>query len=96
MAERLNKVLAHAGIASRRGVEALILQERITVNGEVVTDVGRKVDPAVDDIRFDGERVKFTQSENLLYYALYKPRHVKVTATDIVGKKHEITRPWGS
>lgn len=82
MAERLNKVLAHAGVASRRGVEELILQERITVNGEIVTDVGRKVEVGVDDIRVDGEKVKFEQSENHLYYALYKPRHVLTTVSD--------------
>lgn len=82
MAERLNKVLAHAGVASRRGVEELILQERITVNGETVTDVGRKVDLGVDDIRVDGEKVKFEQAQNHLYYALYKPRHVLTTASD--------------
>lgn len=82
MAERLNKVLAHAGVASRRGVEELILQERIVVNGEIVTDVGRKVDPMVDDIRVDGEKVKFEQAQTHLYYALYKPRHVLTTVSD--------------
>ncbi len=82
MAERLNKVLAHAGVASRRGVEELILQERILVNGEIVTDVGRKVDPMVDDIQVDGEKVKFEQVQTHLYYALYKPRHVLTTVSD--------------
>jgi 23S rRNA pseudouridine2605 synthase len=80
MEERLNKVLAHAGVASRRGVEALIAQQRITVNGEVVTDMGRRVSPG-DDIRVDGDRVKLAHADTL-YYALYKPRHVLSTASD--------------
>jgi 23S rRNA pseudouridine2605 synthase len=82
MTERLNKALAHAGVASRRGVEELIVQERITVNGEIVTDMGRKVDPSVDDIRVDGEKVKFERTTSHIYYALYKPRHVLTTVSD--------------
>jgi 23S rRNA pseudouridine2605 synthase len=75
--ERLNKILAHAGFGSRRAVEELIVQGRVTVDGEAATDLGRKVDPAAADIRCDGERVK---AEPLIYYLLNKPRGVVCTS----------------
>ncbi|NCU21581.1 pseudouridine synthase, partial [Candidatus Falkowbacteria bacterium] len=55
--ERLQKVLAHAGIASRRLCEQMIADGRVEVNGEIVTEMGRRVDPAVDVIHVDGSRV---------------------------------------
>jgi 23S rRNA pseudouridine2605 synthase len=77
--ERLNKVLAHAGLGSRRSCDELIAQGRVTVDGETVADLGRKVDPAVADVRCDGERVR---AEPLAYYLLNKPRGVVCTAAD--------------
>jgi 23S rRNA pseudouridine2605 synthase len=68
--ERLQKILARAGIASRRKCEDLIVQGRITVDGEVVTELGCRVDPDRQDVRFDGEALK---TEKLVYLLLYKP-----------------------
>ena len=55
---RLQKVLAAAGIGSRRACEALIDQGRVSINGETVTGQGRRVDPEVDVIHVDGERLQ--------------------------------------
>jgi 23S rRNA pseudouridine2605 synthase len=70
MSERLQKLLAQSGLGSRRYCETLIHDGRVTVNG-IVASIGMKADPAVDDIRFDGKRVK--RSEKLVYIAVYKP-----------------------
>ena len=56
--ERLQKVLAAAGVASRRAAEEMILEGRVTVNGRVVTELGTKVDPAVDHVKVDGRRIR--------------------------------------
>ncbi|MGD9049216.1 MAG: S4 domain-containing protein, partial [Anaerolineae bacterium] len=72
--ERLQKVLAHAGVASRRKSEKLILQGRVTVNGKVITRLGTKVDPDRDVIRVDGERVRIASSH--VYVMLNKPRGI--------------------
>lgn len=69
--ERLQKVLAHAGIASRRRCEEYILQGRVEVNGRVVTALGTQVRPGVDRIKVDGALV--TAPEEHVYYLLYKP-----------------------
>ena len=53
---RLQKALAQAGVASRRNAEILIEQRRVEVDGQVVTEFGTRVDPAVSVIRVDGER----------------------------------------
>jgi 23S rRNA pseudouridine2605 synthase len=70
--ERLQKILSAAGIASRRAAEEYIRQGRVTVNGTTVTELGTKADPAHDDIRVDGRRVKTPQKKR--YILLYKPR----------------------
>ncbi len=69
--ERLQKVLARAGIASRRKSEEYILAGRVTVDGKVVRELGTKVDPAVQDIRCDGQRLR---PEPKLYFVVNKPR----------------------
>ncbi len=74
--ERLQKVLARAGVASRRKCEELIAAGRVTVDGRVVTQMGVKVDSSRQDIRFDGERIA---SEKKVYYILNKPRGVLCT-----------------
>ena len=56
--ERLQKIMAHAGIGSRRRCEELITEGRVTVDGVTVADLGRKADPATADIRCDGQQVK--------------------------------------
>src|SRR5262245_3172577 len=77
---RLQKVLSRAGIASRRAAEELIVQGRVTVNGTTVRELGTKADPAADDIRVDGRRVKV--SERHRYILLNKPRGVVTTRSD--------------
>ncbi|MGH2544022.1 MAG: pseudouridine synthase, partial [Ardenticatenaceae bacterium] len=81
MEERLNKVLARAGMASRRGADELIETGRVSVNGAVVRELGLKVDPEADEIRVDGERIHPERVPDR-YLALYKPRHVITTVTD--------------
>ncbi len=81
--DRLQKVMAHAGIASRRASEDLIAAGRVTVNGEVA-ELGRKVDASSDDIRLDGERVNV--DTDLVYVMLNKPQGVVSTADDPRGR----------
>ena len=57
-AERLQKILAASGVASRRAAEEMILEGRVTVNGKVVTELGTKADPAVDHVKVDGKRLR--------------------------------------
>jgi pseudouridine synthase len=82
--ERLQKVLARAGFASRRGAEALMQDGRVTVNGEIVRELGTKADPARDDIRVDGVRVKTAREP--VYIVLNKPRGVVTTRRDPSGR----------
>jgi 23S rRNA pseudouridine2605 synthase len=81
--ERLQKVLARAGLASRRRAEELITAGRVTVNGEVAA-LGRRVDVARDHVALDGVRVQADTS--LVHYLLYKPPGVVSTATDPEGR----------
>lgn len=80
MTARLQKILSAAGIASRRTAETLIEQGRVTVNGETVRELGTKADPASDDIRVDGRRVKAAGPRR--YLLLYKPRGYITTRSD--------------
>lgn len=82
--ERLQKILARAGIASRRKAEQLILAGRVSVNGEIVTELGSKADPERDEIKVDGRRVRLPREH--LYLALYKPRGVVSTLFDPQGR----------
>lgn len=68
--ERLQKVLAQAGLGSRRACEELITAGRVAVDGRVITELGVRVDPAQADIRVDGKRVA---QERLRYIMLHKP-----------------------
>ena len=83
MKERLQKIMAHAGIASRRKCEELILQGRVRVNGEMVTQLGTKVDPARDAIEVDGRPIT---PEEEVYIALYKPRGYLSDTRDFRGR----------
>ncbi len=83
--ERLQKVLARAGVASRRKAEELIRQGRVTVNRQVVTQLGTKVDPTRDEIRVDGQRVEIAPSR--VYVILNKPRGVLSTMEDERGRR---------
>jgi 23S rRNA pseudouridine2605 synthase len=80
MAERLQKLLSRAGVASRRAAEKLIAEGRVTVNGQTVREMGTKADPAADDIRVDGRRIK--AAERLRYILLNKPSGVVTTRSD--------------
>jgi 23S rRNA pseudouridine2605 synthase len=82
---RLQKLLSSAGIASRRTAEALILEGRVTVNGEVVRTLGAKADPAHDDIRVDDRRVK--AREHPRYVLLNKPAGYVTTRKDPQGRR---------
>jgi len=81
---RLQKVLAQAGVASRRAAEDLIFRGRVEVNGEKVTEQGRRVDPATDVIRVDGLRIP-PKAEHL-YLVLNKPAGVVSTMEDPRGR----------
>lgn len=82
--ERLQKVLAHAGIGSRRTCEEHMLQGRVRVNGHVITELGTRVHCGVDRIIFDGKPVEVEQE--CLYYALYKPVGYISTVDDPHGR----------
>jgi 23S rRNA pseudouridine2605 synthase len=82
-AERLQKVLAAAGVGSRRACEDLIVRRRVTVNGKVAT-IGDKVDPATAEIRVDGQRV--VTNTKMVYIAMNKPRGVVVSTDDDKGR----------
>ncbi|GAC1317179.1 MAG: pseudouridine synthase [Acidimicrobiales bacterium] len=81
--ERLQKVLARAGIGSRRACEELIADGRVTVNGEVA-DLGRRVDPQTDEVEVDGALVAV--AAGLVHYLLNKPAGVVSTADDPQGR----------
>ena len=83
--ERLQKILSAAGVASRRLSEELITAGRVSVNGTVVTELGTKADPNVDDIRVDGRRVKVERRRR--YILLYKPRGYVTTRSDPEGRR---------
>jgi 23S rRNA pseudouridine2605 synthase len=84
MPERLQKVLAAAGVASRRASEDLIVAGRVTVNG-VRARIGDKVDPVTDIVEVDGERVKV--DPDLVYVMLNKPQGVVTTTSDPEGRQ---------
>jgi 23S rRNA pseudouridine2605 synthase len=81
---RLQKVLAAAGIGSRRSCEILIDQGRVSINGEPVREQGRRVDPEVDVIHVDGERLQ--TKADVVVYALNKPKGVLTTMVDDQGR----------
>lgn len=81
--ERLQKVLAAAGIGSRRHCEELILEGRVTVDRNVVTELGTKVNPATQRIYVDSQVVKI---ERKRYFLLFKPKNVVCTANDPAGR----------
>ena len=76
---RLNKYIANSGVCSRREADNFILAGVVTVNGEVVTELGTKVNIYTDDIRFNGERLK---GEEKIYIVMNKPKGYVTTASD--------------
>jgi 23S rRNA pseudouridine2605 synthase len=81
--DRLQKVLARAGVASRRASEELILAGRVRVNGRVVTELGTKVDAYKDRVEVDGKRLV---AEKPAYYLVHKPREMVTTLDDPEGR----------
>lgn len=79
MRERLQKIVAAAGIASRRKAEQLIAEGHVTVNGQTVTKLGTQADPQQDHIKVDGKRIR---PEPLRYYVVNKPRGVLSAVSD--------------
>ncbi|MGD8375595.1 MAG: pseudouridine synthase [Acidobacteriota bacterium] len=82
---RLQKLLARAGVASRRGAEALIREGRVSVNGSAVQEMGVLADPRRDRIRVDGRRLPAPRRRRVL--ALNKPREVITTLSDPQGRR---------
>ena len=83
--ERLQKILANAGIASRRKAEELILAGRVSVNGETVTELGSKADLSIDRIKVDGRVL--SAPKHHLYFAFHKPKNVVSTVHDPEGRQ---------
>jgi 23S rRNA pseudouridine2605 synthase len=83
---RLNKIIADAGIASRRAADKLIEQGRVTINGKVVLELGIKADPKIDDIKVNGESLSTQKSKT--YLAFNKPRGVISTMSDPDGREN--------
>lgn len=83
MEERIQKILARMGVASRRKAEELIIEGRVTVNGKYA-ELGGKADPERDHIKFDGKLL--TKTERHVYYAFHKPRGVVTSLSDPEGR----------
>src|SRR5918992_1696627 len=77
---RLQKILSQAGVSSRRAAEKLMAEGRVSVNGKTIFELGTKADPATDDIRVDGRRIK--SAERPRYILLNKPRGYVTTRSD--------------
>jgi pseudouridine synthase len=82
--DRLQKILAHAGVASRRKAEQMIAQRRVTVNGHIVTEPGTKADPGEDVIKVDGKKIRLPS--RYVYVLLNKPKNVVSTSSDPEGR----------
>jgi 23S rRNA pseudouridine2605 synthase len=91
---RLQKFLADAGIASRRGGEAIITEGRVSVNGKTVTELGSKIDPDLDKVSVDGRPIK---AKRKLYLAVHKPPRLICSKSDPAerGTVHDLLpREW--
>lgn len=82
--ERLQKIIAKAGIASRRRAEEMISNGQVTVNGRVVTELGTRADSECDHVKVDGKLI--TKPEKHRYILIYKPRMVMTTVNDPDGR----------
>jgi len=82
-AERLQKLLSAAGVASRREAERMILEGRVTVNGHKVTELGVKADPAKDHVKVDGKLLRIAVARR--YVLMNKPKGLIVTREDPAG-----------
>lgn len=82
---RLQKVLASAGVASRRASEELIVQGRVKVNGRVVRELGTRIDPTTDQVQVDGRPIQLDPDR--IYLAFHKPKNVVSSMADEHGRK---------
>ncbi|KAG5191051.1 pseudouridine synthase [Tribonema minus] len=85
--ERLHKVLAHAGVDSRRQCEQMILDGRVRVNGKIVSSLGTRVDPRKDDLLVDGQKVALRSREETAWVAIHKPKGVITSTNDELGRR---------
>ncbi len=83
MQERLQKIIARAGVTSRRAAEELITGGRVRLNGRVVTELGTKADPRQDKVEVDGKRIT---APSPVYVVVHKPRNVVSTMSDPEGR----------
>lgn len=99
---RLQKYLAQAGLASRREAERMIADGRVAINGQIVTEMGRQVDPSRDEIRLDGELV--CERPPAVYLMLNKPTgylvsrgdtHARATVYDLLPESYHSLHPVG-
>ena len=81
---RLNKIIADAGVTSRRGADELIESGRVTVDGVIIREMGTKFDPALVEVMVDGETIQRTLSKS--YLVLHKPKGVLSTMFDPDGR----------
>lgn len=83
MKQRIQKLLANAGVASRRNVEEMVRQRRVSLNGRIVTDLPILIDPAIDKVEVDGEPIKLGNERGgegaRIYILLNKPKNVVAT-----------------
>jgi len=83
---RLNKIIADAGVASRRAADQLITEGRVTVDGDVIKELGKRFDPEISEIKVDGESLQTNKSKT--YLAFHKPAGVISTMADPEGRKN--------
>jgi 23S rRNA pseudouridine2605 synthase len=81
---RLQKVLSQAGVASRRAAEEMIAEGRVSVDGEVIRQMGRRIDPSVAVVRVDGSRIELR--DDVVHLALNKPRGMLSAMSDDRGR----------
>ncbi|MDD2568025.1 MAG: pseudouridine synthase [Clostridia bacterium] len=86
MQERLQKIMAGRGVASRRAAEKIILEGRVQVNGQVIGNLGAKADPELDEIAVDG-KILPKQMNDFTYILLYKPAGYICSVTDPRGRR---------
>ncbi|MEX1307614.1 MAG: pseudouridine synthase [Eubacteriales bacterium] len=82
---RLNKYIADCGVCSRRKADELIASGAVEINGQIVSEMGVKVDAGADEVMVEGKAISLTQT--LVYYLLYKPTGVVSTCDDPQGRR---------
>lgn len=94
MRQRLQKIIARAGLSSRRSAEDLIREGRVRLNGKIVTELGSQADPFADKVEVDGKRLV---ARDLVYAILHKPKNVVSTLSDPEGRPtvSELLKPLG-